>query len=204
MQLIGMLDSPYVRRVAITAEFLGIRLERRQISVFQNYDEIRAINPMVKVPTLVLDDGRVLVDSSLIIDYLEAISDRPPLVPADLSPRVDALAAIGTAIVVNEKAVQLYYETNKRPAEAQYEPWLARVREQIGNALGCAEAIVGDGEKWLGGDAPGQADITIATAWRFVQLHFAAEFAPASYPGLARLSARAEALPEFRACPLAS
>ncbi|MDH4071599.1 MAG: glutathione S-transferase family protein [Gammaproteobacteria bacterium] len=204
MQLIGMLDSPYVRRVAITAELLGIPLERRQISVFTNYDEIRAINPLVKVPTLVLDDGRILIDSTLIIDYLEATSGRPSMVPANLAARVDALAAIGMAMAVNEKAVQLYYETKKRPAEAQHAPWLTRVREQIKGGLGCMEAIVGDGESWLGGDAPGQADVTIATAWRFLQLHYADEFAPTSFPGLACFSARAEALPEFRACPVAS
>lgn len=204
MQLIGMLDSPYVRRVAITAELLGIPLERRQISVFQNYQEVRAINPLVKVPTLVLDDGRVLIDSTLIIDYLEAVSGRASLMPAELDERVDALAAIGIAMAVNEKAVQLFYETTKRPAGAQHAPWLARIREQLAGGLGRAEAIVGDGERWLGGDAPGQADIAIATAWRFVQLHYSVEYSPRSYPGLDRHSARAEALPAFRACPVAT
>ena len=63
LQLIGYMDSPFVRRVAITMQFLGIAYNHRELSIFRDYDEFRAINPMVKVPTLVLEDGQVLIDS---------------------------------------------------------------------------------------------------------------------------------------------
>ena len=84
MQLIGMLDSPYVRRVAVTAQFLGVPYEHNPMSIFRQYDEMRAINPMVKVPMLVCDDGNKLVESSLIINYLETISESGvQLMPTD-------------------------------------------------------------------------------------------------------------------------
>ena len=71
MKLIGMLDSPYVRRVAISLKTLDIPFEHASISVFRGFEAFQAINPVVKAPTLVLDDGEVLMDSTLIIDYLE-------------------------------------------------------------------------------------------------------------------------------------
>ena len=74
MKLIGMLDSPYVRRVAISAKRLGIPLEHQSVSVFRHFEQFQQINPVVKAPTLVLDDGEVLIDSTLILDYLEALA----------------------------------------------------------------------------------------------------------------------------------
>ena len=67
MQLIGMMDSPFVRRVGISMQTMGLEYEHRSLSVFQAWDEFRTIMPMVKVPTLICDDGEMLVDSSLII-----------------------------------------------------------------------------------------------------------------------------------------
>jgi glutathione S-transferase len=74
MLLIGMLDSPYVRRVAITLKLLGIPFEHRALSVFRHYEEFARINPVVKAPTLVTDDGTMLIDSTLIIDYAETLA----------------------------------------------------------------------------------------------------------------------------------
>ena len=74
MQLIGMLDSPYVRRVAVSMKLMGIDFEHQSVSVFRQFDRFREINPVVKAPTLVCDDGTVLMDSTLILDYLEGIA----------------------------------------------------------------------------------------------------------------------------------
>jgi glutathione S-transferase len=72
MKLIGMLDSPYVRRVAICLKLLKLDFEHRSISVFSTYEQFKQINPVVKAPTLVLDNGQTLSDSTLIIDDLAA------------------------------------------------------------------------------------------------------------------------------------
>ena len=69
MQLIGMLDSPYVRRTAIALRLMGLPFEHRSLSVFSTFEQFRAINPVVKAPSLVCDDGTVLMDSTLILDY---------------------------------------------------------------------------------------------------------------------------------------
>lgn len=116
MKLIGMLDSPYVRRTAISLKLLGLPFEHAPVSVFRHFDAFRAINPVVKAPTLVCDDGTVLMDSTLILDYAEALAGRS-LMPAALPARRQALRVVGLALAACEKAVQIVYECNLRPAE---------------------------------------------------------------------------------------
>lgn len=202
MQLIGYMDSPFVRRVAVTAQFLGLPYEHKAISVFRDFEEFRRINPLVKVPTLVCDDGQVLVDSTLIIDYFESLAGGARLMPADETSYVGALNAIGTSLVAMEKTAQLIYETKHRPEAVQHPPWLERLAEQLGAALERMEEIVGDGTEWLYAGEVTQADISTAIAWRFVQSAIPERAPKVQYPGLVVFSARAEALPEFKACPL--
>jgi glutathione S-transferase len=203
MQLIGMLDSPFVRRVAVTAQFLGIPFEHNPLSIFKSYDDFRKINPLVKVPTLVCDDGEMLVESTLIIDYFESFhADGKSLMPKNEADSVRALRAIGAALVAMEKVVAIIYERTQRPKELQHPPWLKRVDQQLRSALDVLEAFVGDGSEWIIGGEITQADITTAVAWRFTQYSVPRRISPDDYPGLAAFSARAEALPEFLACPL--
>ena len=100
MKLIGMLDSPYVRRAAISAKCLGITLEHQSVSVFRHFEQFQQINPVVKAPTLVLDDGEVLMDSTLIIDYLETLAQKS-LMPAEPGQRLRALRLIGLALAAS-------------------------------------------------------------------------------------------------------
>lgn len=202
VQIIGMLDSPYVRRAAITAQLLGIDYVHRSLSVFRNYEEIRAINPLVKVPTLVCDDGEVLVDSTLIIDYFESIAPKgKSLMPADPASRRRVLQLTGIALMAMEKAVQHLYETKQRPAERQHQPWIERIDRQLAAALQLLAGAVGKGERWLTGAQPTQADISIAVAIRFVREIRSEAMPEKEFTGLNRFSERAEALPAFLACP---
>jgi glutathione S-transferase len=206
MQLIGYLDSPFVRRVAVSMKFLGLQFEHRELSIWRDFDEFRRINPLVKVPTLVLDGGAVLVDSTLIIDYLESQVAHRRLMPEDPAAFLAATQQTATAMIANEKAVAIIYETSQRPGELIHQPWLDRVHLQLRSALGLLESAVqkdaGNGSRWLHGDRPCQADITTAVMWRFTQHAGEVKIESADYPGLASFSARAEALPEFLACPL--
>lgn len=72
IKLVGMMDSPYVRRVAISLELYGVEFESQPLSVFSTFDAFSRINPAVKAPTLILDNGIRLMDSSLILNYFEA------------------------------------------------------------------------------------------------------------------------------------
>jgi glutathione S-transferase len=203
MKLIGMLDSPYVRRVAVSMKLMGLPFEHESISVFRTYDQFKAINPVVKAPSFVCDDGTVLMDSTLILDYLESIAPaKRRLMPAGVEARKEALRLIGLAMAGCEKGVSLLYERDKRPAEKQHQPWLDRVTEQANAAFAELERAAAKADPWLQGKALNAADVAVACAWRFAQYYDAAEIPAARYPALAAYSARAEALPAFASTPL--
>ncbi|MEI5998702.1 glutathione S-transferase [Paraburkholderia bengalensis] len=205
MQLIGMMDSPYVRRVAISLSVLGLPFEHQSVSVFRHFDAFARINPVVKAPTFIADDGTMLIDSSLILDYLDHLS--PPekrLMPAETGARMKALSLIGFALAACEKTMQNVYEVNLRPAERQHQPWIERVQGQLFAAYEHLEqAIAGrEGNGWLFGERLMQPDISLAVAWRFQQFMLPDVVTPDRFPALAAFSARAEALPPFVAAPL--
>jgi glutathione S-transferase len=203
MQLVGMPDSPYVRRVAISMKLMGIPFEHRPVSVFRHVDAFRAVNPVVKAPTLVCDDGVTLMDSTLILDYLEGLV--PPerrLMPAGGAARREALRLIGLALAACDKCVALVYEHEQRPVERRHEPWFERCLGQASAAFSELEDAVGRAKPWLQGGAPTAADVAVAVAWRFCQ-YYHAQLLPAwKFPGLAHYSAAAESLPAFESTPL--
>lgn len=204
MRLIGMMNSPYVRRVAISLKLMGLPFEHQQISVFRQFDAFAAINPVVKAPSLVTDDGVVLLDSTLILEYLERLV--PPhlqLVPSAAHEHLRSLRILGLALAACEKTVQIVYETTQRPEDKQHQPWLDRVTNQLKQAYALLEAEIADTEGWLFGDRPLQADITLAVVWRFTGLVSPETLTASDYPRIARIAARAEVLPEFLSCPLA-
>lgn len=203
MQLIGMLDSPYVRRVAISMKLMGIPFEHQSMSVFRHFDRFREVNPVVKAPTLVTDDGTVLMDSTLMLDYLEGlVAPEKRLMPLAGKARLEALRLTGLALAACDKGVTLLYERERRPAEKFHEPWYERSLGQALAAYSALEDAAGRASPWLQGEGPGAADIVAAVAWRFGQ-YYNAELVPAwKFPALVRFSAQAEALPAFESTPV--
>jgi glutathione S-transferase len=200
VELIGMLDSPYVRRTAISLRLLGIPFTHRSMSVFRHFDEFQQINPLVKAPTLVLDDGCMLTESGLIIDWAQAQSDRVALMPTNAADRQRALRLTGIALAASEKAVQIVYE-DKRDPDKRDEGWIKRVKGQLHAAHDLLERELSGVDGWIFGSEPGQADVTIAVAWGFTQLVAADVIDAKAYPQLAAFSARAELHPDFAALP---
>ena len=200
MKLIGMLDSPYVRRTAISLRLLKIAFEHRSISVFSAFEQFRQLNPVVKAPTLICDDGTVLMDSALIIDHAERMAGRS-LMPADLQGHRTATRRAGLALVACEKAIQIVYERNLRPAEKQHEPWVDRVRDQLLAAIAALEAEYASQRIEIDEQRIDQATITTAVAWRFTQEMLPTIVGAGDYRALAALGAAAEKLPAFVAAP---
>lgn len=199
MKLIGMLDSPYVRRVAICLQLQGITYEHLPLSVFRNMDAVREINPVIKVPTLVLDDGQVLMDSTLILQYLSLL--RPDASVPALAGSVHALRLTGLALAACEKAVQIVYERKLRPLDKQHAPWLERVSMQLHAAWRALEQECA--QLPLPGETGNidQAGVTIAVGWSFAQLETPDIVKPADYPAVHAYTRSAETLPAFLATP---
>lgn len=202
MQLIGMLDSPYVRRVAISLQLLGVRFEHRSLSVFRTFAQFQQINPVVKAPSLVCDDGEVLMDSTLILEYAEALAaPRKSLMPADVRDLQHTLHVIGLSLAACEKNVQIIYERNVRPAEKLHQPWVDRVTGQLLAAYAVLESEVQRAPLAVTSGTITQAGVTAAVTWHFTQMTLPEVVPVGNYPTLAELSSRAELLPEFRSAP---
>ena len=200
MILYGMYDSPFVRRVAVTMRLYGFDYEHRPWSVGRDQHALREINPVGRVPALVLDSGETLIESAAILDWLdEQVGSERALLPASGEARRQALQLIALALGAVEKGLQIVIEHVFRPADKRHAPWLARCREQIDSALAVLErrcADVADG-RWLLGAAPSQADITLACVYTYLREAVGIDFGP--YPALARCAERALALPAMQA-----
>ncbi len=201
MKLVGMLDSPYVRRVAISLQLLGLHFEHQSLSVFRGFDDFRRINPVVKAPTLLCNDGTVLMDSTLIIEYAQALARPRSLVPGDVTRLQRSLHLTGLALAGCEKAVQIVYERGVRPPEKLHQPWVDRVTGQMLAAFDQLEAELAGQPLAATSSSIGQAGLTTAVVWYFTQALLPELVPAARYPALCAHSALCEALPEFRAAP---
>ncbi|MBL8588813.1 MAG: glutathione S-transferase [Methylobacteriaceae bacterium] len=201
MHLVGMMDSPYVRRVAVSMRLLGLAHRHDQVSVFRHMDRFRAVNPVIKAPTLVLDDGTVLMDSTLILELVEAQTAPRSLMPSNFADKARALSLIGFALAGCEKAIQIEYE-RKRPEDIRYAPWLERVQAQADAAFAHLDRACAAAPDWLVGETLTQADVTLACVWAYAQLVTPDAVPATRYPRIAAHAARCETLPAFIACPL--
>lgn len=200
MKLIGMLDSPFVRRVAISMRLLGLPFEHAAISVFRGFDAFQQINPVVKAPTLICDDGSVLMDSTLMLVYAEALAGRS-LMPARPAELARELRQLGLALAACEKTAQIVYERGLRPAEKRHQPWVDRVSGQLLAAYRELDAELGRAALDASEAGLRQSGITVGVAWTFTQ-SLLPEVVPADgFPHLVAHAAAVEALPVFRAIP---
>jgi glutathione S-transferase len=200
MKLIGMFDSPFVRRVAISLDHFGLHYEHADWSVGKDLARIREHSPLGRVPALVLDDGAVLTDSTAILDHLdEQIGPARALLPASGSLRRESLRILGNTMGAAEKAREIIYES-LRPADKRYEPWVVRCRSQMHGALQLIESVCAHRmtHKWLVDERMTQADITVACVHTFLSESGNLGGDSKRYPALAAFAARCEALPLFQ------
>jgi glutathione S-transferase len=203
MKLIGRNLSPYTRRVAIAMNILGVPHERLYLSPWQEAQakDIRAANPLVRVPILELDDGERLIESGAMLDYLmERVGAAKALIPLAGKDRRACLRimAIGTGIL--DKGVAAFYERTKRPAEKVHQPWHDHLTSQVTGGLKALEAL--PMTPWFLGSKMTMADITAAVAVTFLERTNPALIPPGAYPKLEALTAKCEAMPAFQSSPL--
>jgi glutathione S-transferase len=201
MKLIGMLDSPYVRRVAISLQLLDLRFEHQSLSVFRTFNEFQQINPVVKAPTFICDDGTVLMDSTLILEYAEALAHPRSLMPTSPAALSHALHTIGLALAACEKSVQIHYERNLRPADKVHAPWLTRVSGQLIAAFDALEENLKRAPLGATSQDISQAGVSTAVAWYFARQVVPDIVDVNAYPSVALYSEAVETLEAFRAAP---
>ncbi len=198
MILIGQYDSPFVRRVGIALTLYELPFEHRPWSSFGEAEKIRQYNPLTRVPTLVLDNGEVLTDSHIILDYLDSLVPADArMFPAGEPARHQALKVAALATGLGDMAVSLFYETKLHTAASEL--LMTRRSVQIANVLKALEADRASRKTdyWFGARI-GHADIAVATVMRFMADVHAGLIPMADFPALEAHAARLEALPAFQ------
>lgn len=198
MILIGQYDSPFVRRVGIALRLYGIGFEHRPWSVFGDSDKIAPLNPLIRVPTLVLDDGDVISDSHIILDHLDGIAAEGAALFPRLEPaRRQALKIATLAVGAGELAVGLFYEL--RLHDTASATLVARRRRQIEAAIAALEADrAGRMTPWWFGGTFGHADIAAACVWRFISEAHPGLIDSGEHPHLRGHAERMEAMAVFQ------
>ena len=198
MILIGQFDSPFVRRVGIALKHYGISFEHRPWSVFGNADEIAQVSPIIRVPTLVLDDGTALNETFAILSYVETLRPVGTISlngsGADFSEML-RIAALASGL--SDKAVSLFYE--QRLHEKTSDIWVSRCTRQIMGVLAALESAraVRHSLYWFG-NAISHADIAVAASLRHFNESQPDMVDMVDYPALSAHCRAMEELPVFR------
>jgi len=193
--LVGRLLSPYVRRIAVTLNFYEMPYERLVLSAIDDEEERERINPVGRVPALILSDDETLVDSFAILDHLDEQAGSKALVPKSGLARRQALQHISIATGAIDRAMTANAERRRTPPDDER---LKRLLRQCTRGFTALETLLGS-ESYFGGDKIGQADITIVVGITFVEHIFPGTLLRADLPNLFALAERAESLPAFSA-----
>ena len=198
MILIGQYDSPFVRRVGIALTLYGLPFTHKPWSTFGDAEKIRPYNPLTRVPTLVLDNGEVLIESHAILDYLDSlVPEGRVMFPKTEPARHQALKVAALTTGLGDKAVSLFYE--KRLHKEVSDVWVNRCRSQMTNVLAVLETDrAGRASDYWFDNRIGHADIAVAVVLRFVAEAHPGLISMEDFPALCAHAARLEALPVFQ------
>src|SRR5262249_53420911 len=184
--------------VAIAMRLYGIAFEHKPWSTFGDAEKIAPYNPLRRVPTLVLDDGEALIESSIILDYLDELAGEvKALIAAGGAERRHHLRLCALATGLADKAVSLIYERVLR--KEQLKLWVERCEAQISGVFVVLErARAAVKTPYLFGERIGHSDIVAACVVRFINEAHPHLFDAARYPALGAHAARCEALPPLK------
>jgi glutathione S-transferase len=194
MILVGQYDSPFVRRVGATLHHYGMPFTRDRTSVFS--PSMASVSPLVRIPSLILDDGETLWDSAAILDHLdEQVTASVALTPRSGEARRYVLRATALAVGAGEKAGAVVYERHLHKPDCISAEWVKRCLEQVAGALSHLDGTAR--EPWFFGEHITQTDITIGCIVGYLRLRLDEAFPLSRYPNLEALTARCDALDEF-------
>ena len=198
MILVGQYDSPFVRRVAVSLHHYHMPFTRKPLSVFGDKKEVQAMNPLLRVPILILEDGETLIDSNAILDHLDHVAGPArALTPHNGPERRKMLQICAVATGISDKVVSLFFERTFHDEKQISKTMDARLSSQIKTAIDWLEHACGT--PWFFDGKITQADITIGCMLSHVKLRLPEFFPADKYIKLHALSRHCEMREEFAA-----
>jgi glutathione S-transferase len=197
MQLLGSPGSPFARKARVVAHEKGIDLDYVIDRPNAPGSRVPALNPLGKIPVLVLDDGDVIYDSAVIVEYLDALKPEPRLIPADLAARiaVKRWEALGDGIA--EATVNLSHDYGPMSGADKRAPWIERQQSKVDRGLAAFDRAIG-GREWLHGTTFTLADVCAGFAAFYLDRELPSYDWRSRFPALARYAERLAARASFR------
>lgn len=196
MVLVGQYDSPFVRRVAVTLHHYDMPFTRNTMSVFGDAKDMRKINPLIRIPSLILDSGETLIDSVAIIDMLDEMAGPTrALVPTHGPVRRTILQATALAQGTAEKAGQIVYERFFHTGASLSKEWEGRCQSQLAAGMDLLESRCGS--PWYFGSDMSHADVMTGCLIGYLNLRLPESFPADQYPALHGLALHCERQEEF-------
>ena len=134
MKLLLRGPSPFGRKGTFAIAHLGLS-DRVDVGVPDDEESLRKLNPLAKVPALIIEDGTALFDSRVILEYLDMLAGGDKIIPVETGARFGALREAALADGILEGALLVTYEGRYRPDQTPYEPWLDFQRGKVGRGL---------------------------------------------------------------------
>lgn len=195
MKLIGSLTSPFVRKVRVVLAEKKIDYDFEVDSPWTQDTRVGHVNPLAKIPVLILDDNTVLFDSRVIVEYLDNVAPNNKLMPAPNRERSEVKRWEALADGICDAAALIFLE-RKRPAAQQSQEWIARQDEKILRSLEFMSGELGE-NTWCMGTHFSLADVAAGCALGYLRFRFPEIDWPAKHPNLARLYDKLMRRPAF-------
>lgn len=195
MKLIGSLASPFARKVRIVLAEKKIDYEFELDDPWAPDAKTPKLNPLGKVPVLVLDDGTTLFDSRVIVEFLDNASPLTKLLPAENRERVEVRRWEALADGVLD-AGALARRESQRDAKAKSAAWIDRQMGKVRAGLAAMDAALGD-QPWCTGNAYTLADVAVGACLGWLEFRYPKLDWKKGHANLARLFAKLSERPSF-------
>jgi glutathione S-transferase len=188
MKLLASLTSPYARKVRIALAEKKIDYALIEVSPWDAEDAVSALNPLAKIPVLVVEDGLNLYDSRVIVEYVDSVSPVSRLIPEPVRQRIAVKRWEALADGICDAAAAIVIE-RKRPQKQRSDDWIERQRRKV--VLGTTELARELGDKpWCSGEGYSLADIATGCALGYLDFRLPELDWRDAHPNLARLAVR--------------
>ncbi len=185
MKLIGSLTSPFVRKVRIVAAEKFIDYELVVDVPWGADTQVPNFNPLGKVPVWVLEEGKTLFDSRVIVEYLDSVSPAGHVLPKEPRPRIAVKRWEALADGVCDAAAMVFLE-RKRPEAQQNPEWVTRQLGKVSAGLKAMSDDLGQ-QTWCSGEFFCLADIAVGCALGYLEFRFPEIDWRRSHPNLSEL-----------------
>ncbi len=186
MKLIGSLASPYVRKVRVVLAEKKLDYQFELENVWAPDTTIDKLNPLGKVPSLVMEDGNVMIDSRVMVEYLDTLTPVCKLLPPNGRDRADVKCWEALADGMLDAAIIVRLERTQRPAALQSEDWMARQMRKVRLGLASLSDKLGE-SAYCAGIHYSLADVAVGCTLGWLAFRFPEITWRDDYPNLARL-----------------